>query len=425
MGKHIKKRKSINILESEPFEVKKRSRHKFWKILLVLFILIIAGAAACFAYVKNLEKKINSANGSGSLKEIEEVLSKSKGPINTLLLGNDTRGDDRGRTDTIIIMRFNPKTKKAVLISIPRDTRVKIPDHSYNKINSAYTIGGVKLMIRTIENFANIDINHYVMVDFKGFKEIVDALGGVDVYVEKSMKDSSINLNLNPGHQRLNGANALKYVRFRHDAKGDFGRIERQQKFLKAILDESIRIKSIFKLPELVNIVADNTRTNMSISEMVSLGRQFSTLEKNGLDGIMLPGTPEMRGGVSYVIPNKDEIEEIMYRVKNDLPLEGELPSGFIKNKDITLDVRNGTGITGRARELANTLKEKDFKIDNLDNADKFDYEKTLIICGSDAKNKAKKVGSYLPFADIKENNGRYDFSSDILIIVGGDYTDN
>jgi len=424
MGKHVKKKGSINILESGIMKERKHPRHIFRKMLLIFFLIILASSAASYGYLKNLERKVSFAGENDGLKKIEEALSKHKNkePINILLLGNDTRGDDRGRADTIIVMRFNPEENKVVLVSIPRDFRVKIPGHSYNKINSAHAIGGAELMIRTVKDFTGIDINHYVMVDFKGFKEIVDALGGVDIYVDKKMRDSSLGLSLKPGYQNLDGENALKYVRFRHDAQGDFGRIERQQKFIKAILDESVKIRSIFKMPELVNIVAENTRTDMTMSEMASLGRRLSVLEKSDFEGVMLPGTPEMRGGVSYIIPNEEEIGKILYRVKNDLGLDGELPPEFIRNKDIVLEVRNGCGVSGIAHELANKLKEKDFQVKNIGNADGSDYDKTLIIYNSNAKNKADKVGIWLPFADIEETDGKYNFSSDVFIIIGKDY---
>ncbi len=427
MGKHLKKRREEDVLNNEIIEDRERPRHIFRKMSLILFILILAGVAAGFAYVKNLEQKINSVNGSNGLAKIEKVLSnpEKEKPINILLLGNDTRGEDKGRADTIIIMRFNPKTDKAVLISIPRDTRVKIPDHSYNRINAAYMLGGAELMIRTVEDFTGIDMHHYVMVDFKGFQEIVDALGGVEVYVEKRMRDSSIKLSLDPGYQRLDGKTALKYVRFRHDAHGDFGRIERQQKFMKAILSESIRIKSVFKIPELAGIVAENTRSDMSIGEMISLGRQFSGLQDDDLDGVMLPGTPDMRSGVSYVIPDEKEIDEILYRVKNDLPLDGELPANFIRNEDVALDIRNGCGVVGKARELSDRLEQRGFKIENISDANRSDYEETLIIYASDAKNKADKVSSYLTFAEVLKDDGQYNFTTDILIIIGKSYIDN
>ncbi|MDO8886584.1 LCP family protein [Candidatus Oleimmundimicrobium sp.] len=424
MGKHLRKRRQENTSDYGIVEYKKNSRHIIPKILLILFILFLASAAACYAYVKNLEQNMNSTNGNNGL---EKILTESKNqePVNILLLGNDTRGDDQGRADTIIVMRFNPQTKKVILISIPRDFRVKIPGHSYNKINAAYMLGGAELMINTVEEFTGIDMHHYVMVDFKGFKETVDVLGGVEVYVEKRMRDSSIKLSLNPGYHKLDGETALKYVRFRHDVLGDFGRIERQQKFIKAILSESMRIKSIFKVPELASIVAENTRSDMSISEMISLGKRLSVLKGDDLDGIMLPGTPEIRNGVSYVIPNEKEIDKIIYRVQNDLPLDGELPAEFIENDDITLDIRNGCESAGIAHKLADRLKVKDFQVKNIGNADKANYDKTLIIYGSNAKNKVDKVGAYLPFAKTLKDTGQYNFSTDILIIIGKDYIDN
>jgi LCP family protein required for cell wall assembly len=170
----------------------------------------------------------------------------AKGALNMLLLGSDSRDPDEkaaagSRTDTIILMHIQADHKHAYLISIPRDMYLPIPDHGSDKINAAFAFGGLPLVIRTVEGFTKVHIDHLALIDFAGFQEVTDALGGVDMYVDQTIQ------SIHPpgriftkGNHHFNGAEALDYVRQRYQfADGDITREKHQQMFLKAVMDKA------------------------------------------------------------------------------------------------------------------------------------------------------------------------------------------
>ena len=160
---------------------------------------------------------------------------------NIVVMGVDERDEDAGRSDTLFVVMLDPKSNNISLLSIPRDTMVRIPERGWDKANHAFAFGGHKLTQQTVEEFLGIQINNYVVVDFKGFKGLVDAIGGIDINVEKDMyyEDPYDNLviDLQRGRQHLDGAKAIQYVRYR-DEEGDIGRIKRQQHFMAAIYEK-------------------------------------------------------------------------------------------------------------------------------------------------------------------------------------------
>ncbi|MBQ5860328.1 MAG: LCP family protein, partial [Selenomonadales bacterium] len=164
-------------------------------------------------------------------------------PVNVLVLGVDIREGDIGRSDTIFVMSLNREKNVATMLSIPRDSYVPIPGRGWDKINHAYAYGKGKLTRRTVENLLNIEIDYLVEVDRKGVEKMIDAIGGVEIDVEKRMyyedpwdDDGGLVIDLEPGLQTLDGEEAVQYVRYR-DKEGDIGRARRQQKFLAAAMD--------------------------------------------------------------------------------------------------------------------------------------------------------------------------------------------
>ena len=239
--------------------------------------------------------------------------------FNIVLLGRDYDYDNRGRridsgrTDTIMVFHINCEDKKVNGLSIPRDTLVNIPNYGEAKINSAYHIGGIPLAMETIKNLLGIKIDYYVLLDPDAFKKIIDAIGGVEIYVEKDMKykDSwaRLNIDLKQGYQRLNGEQAEGYIRFRNDPMGDIGRIERQQKFFHALLSQVMKPNIIARIPTLVQELSKYVHTDLPSSEMVSIATLFAReKDKFQLKTAILPGTAE--GG--YWIANREEIDKLV-----------------------------------------------------------------------------------------------------------------
>ena len=220
---------------------------------------------------------------------------------NILLLGVDARpGETKSRTDTIIVASIDPKSQSVAFLSIPRDTLVDIPGHGENKINAANVLGGVDLTEQVVEELLGVQINYHVLTNFDGFKDIINTLGGVNLDVEKKMVLRKEKINLEPGLQKLDGDKALQYVRFRSDAMGDIGRTQRQQKFLKAIANEVLQLKTVVKLPKLVPQISDMVETNMSVTEMAHLAKVAKKLKTDKLVAQTLPGNFYNQNGISY-----------------------------------------------------------------------------------------------------------------------------
>ncbi len=251
-----------------------------------------------------------------SLFDNLERLDLLSGKKNIVVMGCDVRKGDAGRSDTLFVVMLDKSKKKAALLSVPRDTRVKIKGHGWDKINAAFAYGGQKLTRETVQDFLGIKLNNYVLVDFQGFKGLVDAVGGVDINVEKRMyyydPYDGFEIDLRPGMQHLDGITAMQYVRYR-DEEGDIGRIRRQQKFLMALYKHIASKNIIAKIPGVSKQVMSMVKTDLSLKEMVELGNVMRDMvEKDGLKMSMVPGEPEYIDGVSYWIPDIPKMRQKM-----------------------------------------------------------------------------------------------------------------
>ena len=244
------------------------------------------------------------------------VVAKDKATV--MIMGVDERADDVGRSDTLMIATLDSDKNQAALLSVPRDTRVKIKGHGFDKINAAYAYGGRKLTQETIESLLNTHIDHYIKINVHGFTKIIDALGGIDIDVEKRMyyedpwdDDGGLYIDLQPGMQHMDGKTAITYVRYR-DEEGDIGRIKRQQNFMKAVMDKLVSPTIIPKLPAIVSAVSDSVETDMSVSEILSFLGTLQDAKDNGLKSEMLPGKPVYIEGISYWVPDISKTRQIL-----------------------------------------------------------------------------------------------------------------
>ncbi|MDP5272983.1 LCP family protein [Chengkuizengella axinellae] len=199
--------------------------------------------------------------------EKNETTSEMNDPFAILLLGEDARGEEQGRSDSMILSIVRPSDLKVLLLSIPRDTYVEIPGRSgKDKINHAFAFGGVKLAKDTVENYFDIPIQNYAKINFYGFTQLVDALGGVSLPVDKDLikyTSSGSVVIVVGGKESYSGEEALKFARFRSDAQGDFGRAGRHQEVIIAILEEAKKITNITKVFDVIEIVGENLKTDM------------------------------------------------------------------------------------------------------------------------------------------------------------------
>ena len=288
----------------------KSSYVKYILILVVVFILSgMVGAFFVNALVDN-KPDYNEDDKKGML------VAKDKATV--MIMGVDERADDVGRSDTLMIATLDPDKNQAALLSVPRDTRVKIKGYGFDKINAAYAYGGRKLTQETIESLLNTHIDHYIKINVHGFTKIIDALGGIDIDVEKRMyyedpwdDDGGLYIDLQPGMQHMDGKTAITYVRYR-DEEGDIGRIKRQQNFMKAVMDKLVSPTIIPKLPAIVSAVSDSVETDMSVSEILSFLGTLQDAKDNGLKSEMLPGKPVYIEGISYWVPDISKTRQIV-----------------------------------------------------------------------------------------------------------------
>ena len=240
----------------------------------------------------------------------EEELIKAKDKATVLIMGVDKREDDVGRSDTLMIATIDPRLDQATLLSVPRDTRVKIRGRGYDKINAAFAYGGVTLTESTVENFLGIDIDHYIIIDTNSFVKIIDAIGGVDIDVEKRMfyedpwdDNGGLVIDLYPGQQHMDGKTAVTYVRYR-DSEGDIGRVKRQQAFMAACMDKVTSPEIVPRIPQIVREVIDAVETDMSLRQLLELAGALKAAAQNGLETDMVPGYPLYIDDISYWIPD-------------------------------------------------------------------------------------------------------------------------
>ena len=280
----------------------RRKRRK--RLIAIVVIVVLFIATTCGAYYWFDSKFF------GSKKRADEGLMVAQDKMNIMVMGVDRRADDVGRSDTLFVATVDPEKKAAAILSIPRDTRVKIAGHGYDKINHAYAYGGHNLTKDTVEGLLGIPIDYYVLIDTRAFERIIDAIGGVDIDVEKRMyyedpwdDDGGLVIDLRKGMQHMDGKTAITYVRYR-DEEGDIGRISRQQKFLRAVMDKVASPSIITKIPTIIQEVSAAIETDMSISKMISLAGILKEAKDNGLNADMVPGKPAYIEDISYWLPD-------------------------------------------------------------------------------------------------------------------------
>lgn len=234
-----------------------------------------------------------------------------------LLLGIDARiKTEPSRSDTMMAVFTHPDEGRVDVVSIPRDSRVSIPGEPYKrKINYAHAKGGQRLLEKTLKKEFDIEPDGYIEVDFDAFEKVIDILGGVEINVEKRMYNQWENIDLQPGRQTLNGYDALAYVRYRGDGLGDIGRVQRQQKFLRALAKQAFSFQTILHSGSLIEEMRRNVKTDMSGDQMIEIARMFKS--KPTVNSYMLPGEPQMINGASYWVIDRMEAEKLIEKVKN------------------------------------------------------------------------------------------------------------
>ncbi len=237
---------------------------------------------------------------------LEEKAAQGK-TMSILVMGIDARNDEENsRSDTMILVNVDRQSKKIAMVWIPRDTRVEVGLNRHDRINSINYLKGPEAACDTVGKLLNTKVKYYVTVNFSGFAKIVDILGGVPIDVETNMQhydpDPKLNINLTKGLSRLNGKEALDYVRYRGGPTADIGRTARQQKFIKAMAKESLRPKNLIKLPKVLPEVFEQVKTNIPTSDILFMVKLAKDFNEDSVITQTLPGYPftDPKNGASY-----------------------------------------------------------------------------------------------------------------------------
>ncbi|PGW84864.1 LytR family transcriptional regulator [Bacillus cereus] len=262
-------------------------------ILGIIGLLIIGGGVYAYNVYSTVSKTLDEVHKP--LKRDQNSTSKDEGkinksePVSILLLGADERENDKGRSDSLMVITLNPKNNSMKTVSIPRDTYTEIVGKGKSdKINHAYAFGGVDMSVATVEKFLNIPINYYIEVNMEGFKDIVDAVGGVDV--NNDLEFSQNKYHFAKGNIHLTGDEALWFTRMRYeDPRGDFGRQMRQRQVMQAVIKKGATFSSLTSYGDVLTAIQKNVKTNLTQDQMFDMQKNYKDCLQNSED-IQIPG---------------------------------------------------------------------------------------------------------------------------------------
>ncbi|MBW4838832.1 MAG: LCP family protein [Paenibacillaceae bacterium] len=317
----------------------KKNRKKMAMIILVALLLIGAGGylfrkpLAVMAFDLFLSGKVEETlERSYSPLEGEQAQSvqpqeENMKPFSVLLLGVDQRNNEPARSDTMIYAVVRPEDAKVLLVSIPRDTYTEIVGKDKeDKINHAYAFGGEKMAKDTVENFIGYPVDNYAAINFQGVRDIVDALGGVELPITKDIVNKQADhekFTIKAGKPLYDGTEALNFVRYREDS--DFNRTKRHQVFLNAMVNRMLKLDQVTKIPELMNLMGDNFKTDLPPSQIIDLSKQVLLGDASPqISGFTIMGEGIRLNGVYYDKANEEDVTFAKEMIDNWLNPETE-----------------------------------------------------------------------------------------------------
>lgn len=305
---------------------KKRKKMKRWKkITLIVVGILFAGLLVyLYSFYDSLTDALEAMHQpirEKSQKRVEQITLDEKDPFTVLLLGVDQRENDRGRSDTMILLAVNANKKSIKMISIPRDTRTEIIGKGFeDKINHAYAFGGVEMSIDTVEHFFDVPVDYFIQVNMEGFQDIVDAVDGVTV--NNDMEFTFDGTHFPKGTITLNGEDALKYARMRkEDPRGDFGRQMRQRQIIEAVIKEGASLSTLTNYGDIFKALGENVRTNLTFNEMITIQRNYKEASKN-IEQYQIDGRGTMINGIYYYVVPDEERMNLQNMLKEQLEIQ-------------------------------------------------------------------------------------------------------
>jgi len=431
-----------------------RSWHPFFKGLLwgmtFSFSATFSGAVGALLVLMSPFSPLASLDSEGNplLQNPLEILNiqswksvlqyRISRPVNILIMGIDrVPPEDKslvsdvfaGRSDTILLVRFDPTDQSLKVLSIPRDTRIEDSRLTLPKINQANAEGGAELTATLVsENFNNVQIDRYVRVTTDAFIELVNLVGGVEVDVPQRMKyednTQKLYIDLEEGLQTLTGEQAEGFARFRKDQNGDIGRVQRQQILLKA-LGEKLKSPAIIpRIPQMIELLQKYVDTNLSLEEMLALANFGQQLESDDIKMVLLPGRFSQidEYELSYWIMSRQQKNTIMEQFFDQEPqIQPWTNSDNISAQSVRIAIQNATNEPGLAREVANYLIENNYSNIYLIENYSRNLETTEIIVQKGDFDSANQIKDLLGIGNL-EGTSTGSLDSDITIRVGSDW---
>lgn len=447
-------------MEHEKTDSKRKALSVLMRVSIALIYLIVVGVGSLIVFTRVRQMAaasemlpsftMNDEGPSPNIEYVEgETLPTWTGTdrITVLILGIDERAqwdEPAWRTDTMMIATLDPVTLQAGVLSIPRDLWVEIPTSGYNRINTAHFIGdiadypggGPALAVETVKRNLGIEIDYYVRLNFQAFVDFVDQIGGIDIYVEETIDDPlypDYNYGYDPlyieaGQHHFYGELALKYARTRHSGNGDFDRARRQQQVVSAVLKKITNPATLPQLvartPEIYNTIADSIATDFKVDQgmaLASLAREidvgairFAVIDETCTQFAFTPDEAQV------LIPIRECIRE-----KRDFifGIDPAPAAETVAQEDASITVLNGAGVEGLAGSTVQYLESNGLKVAAFDNADRQDYNSSLVILYRDKSLTAQQIIMLLDLpqsAIVKTDDPSAPY--DIVVILGQDY---
>ncbi|MFJ7679214.1 LytR family transcriptional regulator [Peribacillus sp. NPDC097198] len=306
-------------------EKKKKKKRTWLKVVgIIVLLFILAGGTFAFSVWNSLTKTVETMHTPierSTDKRTKELVLSDYEPFSMLMLGVDERDGDKGRSDTMIVLTVNPKLKSVKMLSIPRDTRTEIVGHgTQDKINHAFAFGGAEMAMDTVENFLDIPIDYYMKINMEGFKDIVDAVGGVTVQNDLNFTEEGTTFN--KGMIELNGKEALAYARMRYeDPNGDFGRQSRQRAIIEAVIKEGASVSTLTSYGDVFDALSKNIQTNLTFDDMMDIQKNYRDAS-NDISQSSIAGTGTKIDGIYYYLVSEEEQKKIQRELKEHLTVK-------------------------------------------------------------------------------------------------------
>ena len=414
-----------------------RPSRRWRRALIIVLVLANVLVLAVYLRLRSIENIVlETANTVPEVPGLTPTTPGGGDSITFLVIGSDSReglddlqyfGPVGGqRADVIMLVKVHPDEDRAQILSLPRDLWVEIPGHGTNKINAAYALGGASLMVDTVAAFSDIPINHYVEVDFVGFRALVDEIGGVTVDFPYPARDPKSGLGVGAGLQRLDGSEALAYARSRTYQEqrngrwvsvdgGDFGRTRRQQQLIFAILSELKRPSTITEAGSIVRAFASHLTIDQALAQgsIIEMAFRMRGIASGNIEAVTLPGVTATRGEASVVLPDEPEAGQVLAALRVGAPL---VASG---DGPMRVTVLNGNGVAGSANAWSEHLAARGFEIADVGDALVKDYVETRVRVRPADVGRGESIVEALGFGVVEAST--IDDGVDAIVVVGLD----